>query len=272
MRVYGSGFDPTASNNTVEFIDSTGTATAGTVLGTQGAALTTEVPSGLVGPVRIAVERSDGRRDTTTARFTPIETGIGDRSFAPVSTSIPNLNDASLDWGDYDGDGDLDLLVRGTEAENPRTAIYRNDGNGTFTDIGATLSADFGQGAVEWGDYDADGDLDFIVLTGQETLVYRNDGNGTFTDIAAGLTDVAIGSVDWVDYDRDGALDLLVTGRDGSAKGIMAAVKAQRVNQAGTAGESYATGVLASWKLAGGSIAFGGVRLYHGYWSDQGRL
>ena len=215
VRVYSSGFDPTATNNTVEFIDSTGTTTAGTPLSTQGTALTVAVPSGLVGPVRIAVGRSDGRRDTTAVRFTPIETGIGDRSFAPVTTSIPNLNNSSLDWGDYDQDGDLDLLVSGEDVETPTTRIYRNDGNGTFTDIGAPLSADFGEGAVEWGDYDSDGDLDFVVLTGQETLVYRNDGNGNFQNINAGLVGVNNGDADWGDFDGDGDQDLVVTGVTG---------------------------------------------------------
>ncbi len=67
-------------------------------------------------------------------------------------------------WGDYDNDGDLDILLAGYGWPGPSrtTRIYRNDGGGTFTDIGAALTA-VSDCSVAWGDYDNDGDLDILL-------------------------------------------------------------------------------------------------------------
>jgi hypothetical protein len=100
--------------------------------------------------------------------------------------------------------------------------LYRNDGGGAFTDVGAGLTG-VGRGSVAWGDVDNDGDLD-ILLTGSTrhsspydpvSTVYRNDGGVSgFTDVGAGLTGVWASAVAWGDYDNDGDLDILLTGRD----------------------------------------------------------
>ncbi|MDY6938849.1 MAG: S8 family serine peptidase [Cyanobacteriota bacterium] len=146
-----------------------------------------------------------------TELFTDTEIELQGDSFGSVA----------VDWGDYDSDGDLDLLMVG----NPTSTVYRNDG-GSFTDIGADL-AQIRQGPpplATWGDYDNDGDLD-ILLAGQNavsvgiTKIYRNDG-GNFTDIEADLKGILnFGSVDWGDYDNDGDLDILLAGWDNSATG-----------------------------------------------------
>ena len=136
-------------------------------------------------------------------------------TFTDIGAGLPHVGDGSVAWGDYDNDGDLDILLTGYDADyNPISRVYRNDG-GTFTDIGAGLPG-VGEASVAWGDYDNDGDLD-ILLTGEVfgatriARVYRNDG-GTFTDIAAGLPGVANGSAAWGDYDNDGDLDILLNG------------------------------------------------------------
>ncbi|MFN8441585.1 MAG: FG-GAP-like repeat-containing protein [Caldilineaceae bacterium] len=141
-------------------------------------------------------------------------------SFSSTNINLPLLFNSVSDWGDYDNDGDLDLLINGNNGQ-PITRIYRNDGADTFTDLQAGLPAM--TGALAWGDYDVDGDLD-LVLAGKDsggqrrTLIYRNDG-GNFSDINAGLPGVEWSSVDWGDYDNDGDLDLLLTGsRDGSGQ------------------------------------------------------
>jgi len=141
-----------------------------------------------------------------------------------VPTSIVGVSDGSVAWGDYDNDGDLDLLITGNNNGTRISKIYRNDGNGSFVDIGAALTG-VDNSSVAWGDYDGDGDLD-ILLTGSTgsasiSKVYRNDGNGVFTDIGAGLTGVAAGGVGggsaaWGDYDNDGDLDILISGSDGT--------------------------------------------------------
>ncbi|WP_416867652.1 MAG: FG-GAP-like repeat-containing protein [Imperialibacter sp.] len=125
---------------------------------------------------------------------------------------------SEADWGDFDNDGDLDLVVQGQIQVTPNvstTTIYRNDA-GTFTDHSAGLTG-VRTGGVAWGDYDNDGDLDLVssgYTTGNAseiTTIYRND-NGVFTDIVAGLQGKSYGKVAWGDYDNDGDLDLIVSG------------------------------------------------------------
>ena len=144
-------------------------------------------------------------------------TGPYEGNFIEKTSGILGMADGSFDWGDYDNDGDLDLVVVGFDPSyNTQAAIYRND-NGTFTDIGAGLTGVFFS-SVEWGDYDNDGDLDLALAgmddtyTNRVTIIYRNDG-GVFTDISAGLLGVDYSSLDWGDYDNDGDLDLVVIGR-----------------------------------------------------------
>jgi hypothetical protein len=136
-------------------------------------------------------------------------------------------------WGDYNNDGRPDLfLPQVNEASLLPNYLYRNDGSGTFTRVGAgtTLDGNHNSTAAAWGDYDNDGDLDLFVScagtpgggTGRPNLFYRNDGNGTFTSLAflpandpehQGGT--SHGS-NWGDYDNDGWLDLFVANTAGT--------------------------------------------------------
>jgi hypothetical protein len=137
-----------------------------------------------------------------------------------IDSQVPltplSLSDAA--WGDYDNDGDLDLLICGRiEYGSIVTKIFCNNGDGTFSDTFTALQG-VEEGAVDWGDYDADGHLDFIV-TGKDaqlfkgySIIYHNDGNGNFVDIHAGLPGVFYSSVAWGDYDNDGLLDLALMG------------------------------------------------------------
>ena len=143
-------------------------------------------------------------------------------TFTDISAGLVGVRYSSVAWGDYDNDGDLDILLTGIgPGDDIVTKVYENDG-GTFTDIGAGLTGVY-WGSVAWGDYDNDGDLD-ILLTGFRTggietsKVYENVG-GTFTDIEAGLKNVGASSVAWGDYDNDGDLDILFTGWDSVTAG-----------------------------------------------------
>jgi len=94
-------------------------------------------------------------------------------------------------------------------------ALYRNNRDGTFTDVTATAGVgDDGYGmAGSAADYDGDGDLDLYVLNYGPNIFYRNNGDGTFTDVTAesGLSDPLWSvSAPWLDYDGDGDLDLYV--------------------------------------------------------------
>ena len=123
-------------------------------------------------------------------------------------------------WADYDSDGNLDLYVAnfgpGNTISNP---LYRNNGDGTFIEVGQEAGvADQGQAqGIAWADYDNDGDQDLFVANRDEaSRLYQNGGDGTFTDVTvhSGVTMDTAGGVAWGDYDSDGDLDLFVTGGD----------------------------------------------------------
>ncbi|GEM_PF-612899 len=135
-------------------------------------------------------------------------------SFVDIGASIIGVYISSVAWGDYDNDGDLDILLTGFTGSNYISKIYRND-SGIFVDIADPILAGVHRGSVAWGDYDNDGDLDILLAgeipSGKITKIYRNDG-GKFIDISAPLMGVFWGSVVWGDYDSDGDLDILLTG------------------------------------------------------------
>lgn len=116
---------------------------------------------------------------------------------------------------DYDNDGDLDLFV----ANYGPDALWRNDGNGRFTEVapGTPLGQDYHSTAAAWGDFDNDGFPDLFVvsyLSDQaqvEDHLFRNL-DGTFEDVTPDLLQHpgASHGVSWVDFDGDGALDLLL--------------------------------------------------------------
>jgi len=135
----------------------------------------------------------------------------GNSTFTDINAGLEGLNYSSGAWGDYDNDGDLDILLTGVNISGSFSIIYRNNGNSTFTDINAGLQGVYCS-SVAWGDYDNDGDLDILLTGGGTSEIYRNNGNSTFTDINAGLQGVSYSSVAWGDYDSDGDLDILLTG------------------------------------------------------------
>jgi tetratricopeptide (TPR) repeat protein len=122
-------------------------------------------------------------------------------------------------WGDYDNDGDLDLYIgnESTEAFNAPCQLFRNNGDGTFSDVAAEAGIqNYGfTKSVVWGDYDADRFPDLYVSNFKGfNRLYRNNGDGTFTDAATELNiDLPKRSFPaWFwDFDNDGVLDLYVS-------------------------------------------------------------
>ncbi len=131
-------------------------------------------------------------------------------------------------WADYDNDGWLDLFVGHEEraGESHPSALYHNNGDGTFTDIAPMLGLDhLGMvKGVAWGDYNNDRWPDlYISRNGQPNLLFRNDGKRrpespsprawSFTDVTrqAGVAEPIYSFATWFwDYDNDGWLDLFV--------------------------------------------------------------
>jgi hypothetical protein len=126
------------------------------------------------------------------------------------------------EWGDYDNDGDNDLLLWGLTNEvqlNPAAAItrvFRNDGGNVFTNIQAQLPGAW-LGA-KWADYDNDRDLDVILLSTNSSSVltndlrfFRNDGTNGFAETTTPiLSDYSLLLLDPIDFNRDGRPDLFM--------------------------------------------------------------
>jgi enediyne biosynthesis protein E4 len=124
---------------------------------------------------------------------------------------------------DYDNDGWMDIYLVNSGpsdfyhplGQSPRNALYRNNRDGTFTDVTSKAGVgggNFGLG-VAVGDYDADGFPDVYVTGYGRNILYHNNGDGTFTDVTeiAGVADPNWStSAVWFDYDNDGRLDLFV--------------------------------------------------------------
>jgi FG-GAP-like repeat/ASPIC and UnbV len=161
-------------------------------------------PAAVPEPFRIEVKAG---RDTPSVEFEDVAAQIGlDKTAAGRGTAV----------FDMDGDGYLDVVI---SSGHGGCSVYRNNGDGTFTDvtIGSGLEECVNTFIIAVGDYNNDG-LDDLYITRLgfyvgESMLLRNNGNGTFTNVTA---EAGVGcwgpsfTAQWVDYDCDGYLDLFV--------------------------------------------------------------
>jgi enediyne biosynthesis protein E4 len=142
--------------------------------------------------------------------------GISPEKYLPESTG------AGCAVFDYDNDGWMDIYFVNsgkcdifTPTQPLRNALYRNNRDGTFTDVtekAGVVGGGYGMGAAV-GDYNGDGFPDLYVTQYGRSILYRNNGDGTFTDVTEQAGVAAPGwasSAVWFDYDNDGRLDLFV--------------------------------------------------------------
>jgi hypothetical protein len=135
---------------------------------------------------------------------------------------LPETTGAGCAFLDYDNDGWMDIyLVNSGKCDfyssHPplRNALYRNNRDGTFTDVtekAGVPGGGYGMG-VAVGDYDGDGFADLYVTQYGQNILYHNNGDGTFTDVTGKAGLAAPGwssSAAWFDYNNDGRLDLFV--------------------------------------------------------------
>ena len=182
-------------------------------------------PEELPEEFRIVVSRNSRRqsavssqqRDSLTDRRKPM---VSDSQFTDIA---PDLKMDKVDggrgsaWGDYDNDGDLDIVAVGTYQPH---ALFRNNGDGTFTNTAdeAGIADPRGGWGSLFADYDNDGYLDLYITRGgwsgaAENTLYHNNGDGTFTDVThkAGVADPQSSfCAAWADYDNDGYIDLYI--------------------------------------------------------------
>ena len=187
------------------------------------------VPFGSIGPNLLY--RNDG-----ALRFTEVAATAGLAWTGPAGR---NYRHAGPTFADMDGDGDLDLFLGGLGGDP--SLIFRNDGDGTFTDVSARSGVDIMRAeysfSAAFGDYDLDGDLDLAVAhwgtdygrgdpgdtehlwrndsdgENDRSRAFENDGAGTFNDIAGrlGIDDREFGrGVVCADFDTDGDVDILL--------------------------------------------------------------
>ncbi len=135
---------------------------------------------------------------------------------------LPETSGAGCAFLDYDNDGWMDIYFVNSgkcdlyDPPHPlQNALYRNNRDGTFTDVTKTAGVSgggYGMG-VAVGDYNGDGFADIYVTQYGRNILYRNNGDGTFTDVTEKAGVAAPGwssSAVWFDYDNDGRLDLFV--------------------------------------------------------------
>ncbi|MGO9229784.1 MAG: CRTAC1 family protein [Bryobacteraceae bacterium] len=162
--------------------------------------------------------------DDSGVRFTDVTGAAGIHFTHTAGRSgkkwLPETMGPGCAFFDFDGDGWLDiLLINGKDlvpsGRHTTAALYRNNRDGTFTDVtkGSGLDIEIYGMGVTIGDYDNDGRDDvYITALGGDHL-FHNEGGGHFRDVTrdAGITNAAFSTgAAWLDYDRDGKLDLFV--------------------------------------------------------------
>ena len=151
----------------------------------------------------------------------------GDGTFVDVTEAAGVVSEAramGLVAGDYNGDGHVDLYVANDAMEN---YLYRNNADGTFTDVGLELGVAFSANGDasssmggDFGDFDLDGDMDLIVPDMAYNNLFVNVAPDYFEDFTAelGIAEISGQYVSWhgdfLDYDNDGDLDLFITNGD----------------------------------------------------------
>ncbi len=141
--------------------------------------------------------------------------------FISIKTQIPGLVDGSVEWGDYDGDGDPDLLLCGETTGGPVTYIYRNDRHNLFTKINTPFPG-VHFGVAKFDDFDQDGDLDVIVsgatasgLVITQLFMYNNKH---YEKIPTDITGLRMSDIAWGDFDLDGDDDFVIIGETQQGK------------------------------------------------------
>ena len=179
----------------------------------------------VLGKADLSASREGTNGVVTFQEADPRQTGVmwvHDNAMSPQHY-LPETEPPGVAVFDYNNDGNTDLLLVNTgecvffHPTTPhRHALYRNNGDGTFTDVTeeAGITANLFAMGVAIGDYDGDGHQDIFITGYEKSVLYHNNGDRTFTDVTAasgihppGWSSSAV----WFDYNNDGKLDLYVS-------------------------------------------------------------
>jgi len=210
-RIYDRFSNPVSRR---QFLRTIGSATIASGLGSR---LTHALASSTAPPPQAAVKPFFAEVSASTSGITWSHTaGISSEMYLPETVG------AGCAFLDFDNDGWMDIYLVNSgpcdfyKPPSPlRNALYKNNRDGTFTDVTAKACVSgnaYGFG-VAVGDYDSDGLPDIYVTQYPNSILYRNNGDGTFTDVTLKAGVSAPGwatSAVWFDYDNDGKLDLFV--------------------------------------------------------------
>ncbi|MFM1875612.1 MAG: hypothetical protein RL266_1349, partial [Bacteroidota bacterium] len=132
-----------------------------------------------------------------------------------------------IDFGDIDGDNDLDLIMTGKDASgNVFSKLYTNNGTGSFTLVTGTIFTGVYMSSTEFIDVDNDGDLDLLMCGADSSDVstaklYENNGSGIFNLVTGTpFENAQFGDIAFGDTDNDGDQDILIVGQNDSSQYI----------------------------------------------------
>jgi len=178
----------------------------------------TNLPSGLAGRCMDAgAGDADGDGDLDLALAMEFQMNVllrndGTGVFSDASQALPRTRHDSedIEFADFDGDADLDLVV--VSEDDEANELYLNDGNGTFSDAGDRIPVQGISNAHAVADLDGDGTPDVLVGNHGVDRALLNDGSGNFSDESVRLwtNDAPTQDLELADVDGDGDLDLLV--------------------------------------------------------------
>lgn len=155
--------------------------------------------------------------------YTTLYANSGNFTFTATSNVFPNLSDASASFGNFNQDNFPDLLLTGADNGNPSSALYTNNGDGTFTLLSNSLTESLVNSSVIWADLNHDSYDDLLVLGRRGplndyfTAIYANNRDSTFSNpYTVSIPYLNVGDISVTDMDHDGDLDFAILGENTS--------------------------------------------------------